>query len=70
MKVEDDYTVGKVLTELLNYHFEHLKEQKASSWYNFDDDEFELKELSYKDCLKITERLKGNIVNDINAIQL
>lgn len=69
MKVEDDYTVGKVLTEVLNYHLEHLKEQKASSWYNFDNDEFELKVSLHKECLKITERLKGNIVNNINAIR-
>lgn len=69
MKVEDNYTVGKVLTELINYHFEILKEKKSNSWYNFDNDEFELKELLYKECIKITERLKENLVNDINSIR-
>src|SRR5690606_21961293 len=69
MKVEDDYTVGKVLHELFNHHLEQLKEQGTRTWLPLEDDEYEKKEQIYKECLKISERLKGNIVADLNAIQ-
>lgn len=69
IKVEEDYTVGKLLSELLSHHLEHLKERKTGSWFNIENDEFDLKEELYKECQKIAERLKGNIVNDINAIK-
>ncbi|MVZ67577.1 hypothetical protein GQF61_17145 [Sphingobacterium sp. DK4209] len=69
IKVEDDHTAGKLLTELLIYHFEHLKDRRTDSWFKIENDEFDLKEELYKECQKIAERLKGNIVNDINAIK-
>lgn len=68
IKLEDDYTVGKLLEAMINYHFDYLKENSNNSWLNTDNDEFELKEQLYKDCLRIVEKLKGNIVSDIGAI--
>ena len=68
IKLEDDYIVGKLLEAMINYHFDHIKENSSNSWLSIDNDEFELKEQLYKDSLRIVEKLKGNIVNDISAI--
>ncbi|RYJ38920.1 Abi_C domain containing protein [Flavobacterium anhuiense] len=69
IKVENDNTVGKLLQEMSHYYFEKLKEQQSTSWYQKDEKEFKNSEELYQESLKITQRLQGNIVDDIGAIK-
>ena len=69
IKVEDDYIVGKLLQEMSHYYFNKLTEQQSTSWYSKDDNEFKKNEELYHGCLKITQRLQDNIVEDISAIK-
>lgn len=69
IKVENDYIVGKLLQEMAHYYIDILKEQQSKGWSSINNDEFKKNEELYQECLKIAQRLQGNIVDDISALQ-
>lgn len=69
MKIEDDNTVGKLLQEMSHHYFEKLREVQATSWQPKDADALKKDEELYQECLKISQSLQGNIVDDISAIK-
>ena len=69
IKIEDNNIVGKLLQEMCHHYFEKLKEAQATSWHPKDADALEKEEELYHECLKISQTLQGNLVDDISAIK-
>jgi translation elongation factor EF-1beta len=69
IKVEDDHTVGKLIQEMCNHYFDVLVEGQTKTWYPQEDDKLKESQELYHECLKIAQRLQGNVVENISALK-